>query len=124
MLLAAGLSVLTRAPYAAIICLGLGAVVHSVVRPSRAGRERAEGGARDHALQQTGLVQGANGISCPKCGGTQFKRRRTPGGRVAVGAGAVAFGPAGAAVGAAATQQRVQCVTCGLYFRSADASGA
>ena len=51
------------------------------------------------------------GIACPKCGGTQFKAKRSA---TAKTLGVVTFG-----VGAAlAPKSQVKCVTCGKkYFR-------
>lgn len=47
-------------------------------------------------------VQGAGGLACPKCGGTQFKAKRSAGGKVGLGL--------------LAPKTRVKCVTCGAQY--------
>ncbi|QZN86944.1 hypothetical protein [Cellulomonas sp. C5510] len=53
---------------------------------------------------------------CPKCGGVQFKARRTVGQRMKVGTATVMTGGAGGLVAAKAVKQRVQCITCGTFY--------
>lgn len=70
---------------------------------------------RDHELQHQGLEQNESGPpSCPKCGGTQFKLRRSPTRRAGIATAGALTGGVGAL--AAAGKQKVQCVTCGLFF--------
>lgn len=53
--------------------------------------------------------QTAEGVACPKCGGAQFKTRRSTRARWGVAATGL--------VGLAATSQKqVQCVTCGTKY--------
>jgi hypothetical protein len=47
-------------------------------------------------------VQGGAGLQCPKCGGTQFKAKRSAGGKMALGV--------------LAPKTRVRCVTCGTQY--------
>jgi DNA-directed RNA polymerase subunit RPC12/RpoP len=47
-------------------------------------------------------VQGQAGLACPKCGGTQFKAKRSAGGKVGLGL--------------LAPKTRVRCVTCGAQY--------
>lgn len=61
------------------------------------------------------LEQTPNGVKCPKCGGTQFKARRTAGDRGKIAAGWVTTG-VGAILSARKHQQKVQCVTCGTFY--------
>lgn len=49
---------------------------------------------------------------CPKCGGTQFKARRSTGGRVKT----VVYGAVFLPLAAIPKQTQVQCVTCGTKF--------
>lgn len=53
-------------------------------------------------LSSVGAKTG-HGLACPKCGGTQFKAKRSMGGKVMVGV----FAP----------KSHVRCVTCGLEFK-------
>jgi len=66
------------------------------------------------------LDTGSGSPTCPKCGGTQFKARRTVGQRfgiVAVGALTLPISAgAGALAAAKGMKQRVQCVTCGMFY--------
>lgn len=52
----------------------------------------------------------AAGLACPKCGGTQFKAKRSAGGK-ALGA------PLGGVGAMLAPKTRVKCVTCGTEYR-------
>lgn len=47
-------------------------------------------------------VKGQAGLACPKCGGTQFKAKRSAGGKVGLGL--------------LAPKTRVRCVTCGAQY--------
>jgi hypothetical protein len=47
-------------------------------------------------------VKGQAGLGCPKCGGTQFKAKRSAGGKVGLGL--------------LAPKTRVRCVTCGAQY--------
>ncbi|MBV9293385.1 MAG: hypothetical protein JO222_13130 [Frankiales bacterium] len=75
-------------------------------RERRASRPRAT---RSTPISSAGKVDGG-GLACPRCGGTQFKARRSTKAR----AGIVMTG----AVGAVATRQtQVTCVTCGTRWK-------
>jgi hypothetical protein len=57
------------------------------------------------------------GLACPKCGGTQFKARRSKGARVGIAATTIATGGlAGLGAAAVTKQRKVQCVTCGTIY--------
>lgn len=47
-------------------------------------------------------VKGQAGLGCPKCGGTQWKAKRSAGGKVALGL--------------LASKTRVRCETCGAQY--------
>ena len=47
-------------------------------------------------------VQGGGGLQCPKCGGSQFKAKRSAGGKMTLGV--------------LAPKTRVKCVTCGTQY--------
>jgi DNA-directed RNA polymerase subunit RPC12/RpoP len=47
-------------------------------------------------------IKGGTGVQCPKCGGTQFKAKRSAGGKVGLGV--------------LAPKTRVRCVTCGTQY--------
>ena len=57
---------------------------------------------------------------CPRCGGTQFKARRTVGQRLGIGAITAVTLPVsavgGGLVAAKRMKQKVQCVTCGTFY--------
>jgi hypothetical protein len=108
-------------PVVAIVAVGLGVVAYFLRWPTGAMRAQMAAAERDADHRGQGLTLNEQGVlACPKCGGTQFKLRRTAGQRVAVGSATVLFGLIGAGAGAAATDQRVQCVTCGLFYEKAD----
>jgi hypothetical protein len=67
----------------------------------------------DDVLQRT-----PHGLACPKCGGTQFKARRTAGDRTMIALGTVTTG-VGGILSAQKRQQKVQCVTCGTFYERA-----
>lgn len=58
--------------------------------------------------------------TCPKCGGTQFKARRTVKQRFGIAAVGALTLPISAGAGALAAskgmKQRVQCITCGTFY--------
>jgi hypothetical protein len=54
----------------------------------------------------------AAGLACPKCGGTQFKAKRSAAGKT-IGTAAT-LGVAGAFL---APKSRVKCITCGTEYR-------
>lgn len=56
------------------------------------------------------------GIRCGKCGGTQFKARRTGSQRARIVAVGVLSGGLGAAGSARRNEQKVQCITCGTFY--------
>lgn len=56
------------------------------------------------------------GLQCPRCGGMQFKARRSKAARAGVAVSTIAFPPLGAAAVAATKKKRVQCVTCGTVY--------
>ena len=83
----------------------------------RAEKRKFQEQARDIEMQNQGLDHNEAGHpACPKCGGTQFKLRRTPGRRAGIGTATVLAGGVGAL--AAAGKQKVQCVTCGLFYNT------
>jgi len=101
-----------------LIVAGLAALMWAG-RHEYAGEQRARAAARetDARFREAGLMASSDAPPrCPKCGGTQFKLRRTGGQRAAIGTATVLFGLIGAGAGAAATNQQVQCVTCGLFY--------
>jgi hypothetical protein len=57
---------------------------------------------------------------CPRCGGEQFKARRTVGQRLGIGVIAAVTFPVsavgGGMVAAKRIKQKVQCVTCGTFY--------
>jgi O-antigen ligase len=55
----------------------------------------------DRKISKVG-VRGAAGLGCPKCGGAQFKAKRSGVGKVGLGL--------------LAPKTRVRCVTCGTQF--------
>lgn len=57
--------------------------------------------AEENKISKVG-VQGANGLQCPKCGGTNFKAKRSAGGKMGLGL--------------LAPKTRVRCVTCGAQY--------
>ena len=67
-----------------------------------------------------GLDTGDGGPVCPKCGGTQFKARRTVGQRLGIAAVGTLTLPLSAGAGALAAakgmKQKVQCITCGTFY--------
>lgn len=87
-------------------------------------RRRENGGSypakKKRAPEPTGLVQTPDGPRCPKCGGSQFKARRTLGQRLGIGAATVLSAPVSAGAGGVAAakvaKQKVQCVTCGTFY--------
>ena len=57
------------------------------------------------------------GLACPKCGGAQFKARRSGAARAGIVGTTIATGGVGGIVAAGATKQkRVTCVTCGTVY--------
>ncbi len=75
---------------------------------------RQKPGGKVHAPISEVARRDASGIACPKCGGTQFKARRTGAARAGITGAAVLTAGLGGLAGAAATKQkRVTCVTCG-----------
>lgn len=83
----------------------------------QADKRKMESVAHDQEFQRQGLSHNEDGHpACPKCGGTQFKLRRTPGRRAGIGTATVLAGGVGAL--AAAGKQKVQCITCGLFYNT------
>lgn len=70
---------------------------------------------REQELRAAGPQMTERGLACPKCGGTQFKARRTAGDRTRIAAGTVTTG-VGGIFSARKNQQKVQCVTCGTFY--------
>lgn len=69
------------------------------------------------AISEVGRVEGQAGLACPKCGGGQFKARRSTAARVGVATTTVATGGlAGLGAAAVTKQKQVQCVTCGAKY--------
>jgi hypothetical protein len=68
-------------------------------------------------ISQIGIRTGG-GLACPRCGGTNFKARRSTKGRAGiVGATLLTGGLLGTAAGAGLTKQAwVTCITCGSLF--------
>ena len=60
-------------------------------------------------ISQAGVRSGSGGLACPKCGGSQFKARRSSAARAAV----ITTGVAGAL---ATKKTQVTCETCGTRF--------
>ena len=56
------------------------------------------------------------GLQCPRCGGIQFKARRSKAARAGVAASTIAFAPLGAVAVGVTKKKRVQCVTCGTIY--------
>ena len=58
-----------------------------------------------------------SGLACPKCGGMQFRARRSGAARAGIVGTTVATGGIGGIVAAGVTKQkRVTCVTCGTVY--------
>jgi hypothetical protein len=70
---------------------------------------RAQRGTRTQRISEVG-TQVPGGLACPKCGGTQFKARRSNTKRVTLAATAAIATPL-------TRQTQVQCVTCGTKFK-------
>lgn len=69
------------------------------------------------AISTVGKADGQPGLACPKCGGAQFKARRSTAARATIGAATVATGGiAGLGAAAVTRQKQVQCVTCGAKY--------
>lgn len=68
-------------------------------------------------ISQVGTPSTGGGLACPKCGGTQFKARRSKGARAGIGVVSVASLGLGAASLAVKKKNRVQCVTCGNIYQ-------
>jgi|GEM_PF-3578586 len=102
--------------YLGVALAVLGAIIFFLAWPTETMRKDAQLSAADKAHQDHGLIAGDGPPRCPKCDGTQFKLRRTGGQRAAIGTATVLFGLIGAGAGTVATNQRVQCVTCGLFY--------
>ena len=74
-----------------------------------------------HPRRTSAQLDTSGGLpTCPKCGGTQFKARRTVGQRLKIGTIAVLTAPISAGVGGLAAakgvRQKVQCITCGAFY--------
>lgn len=68
-------------------------------------------------ISSVGKAEGQAGLACPKCGGGQFKARRSTAARATIGAATVATGGlAGLGAAAVTRQKQVQCVTCGAKY--------
>lgn len=74
----------------------------------KAAQRRAAKVAKSRPISQVGKVEGATGLACPKCGGNQFKARRSNGKRVALAPMAI--------LTPLTSQNQVQCVTCGAKY--------
>lgn len=56
-------------------------------------------------------------LACPKCGGTQFKAKRSTKSRAGIVAGSAVTLGVGLVAAAATKQTRVKCVTCGTEYQ-------
>lgn len=93
----------------------------AAAREARESRQVGRGSAVDVPISRVGKTGGQGvGLACPRCGGAQFKQRRSRGGRAGIVAGTVLLPGIGTVAGAALTKQKqVQCVTCGARYRRA-----
>lgn len=76
---------------------------------------------KKHTPQEVSELDTSSGApACPKCGGSQFKARRTVGQRIGIGVITAVSFPVSAAggglVAAKRMKQKVQCVTCGTFY--------
>lgn len=71
--------------------------------------QRRPGNTVHQPISSVGVRSESAGLACPKCGGTNFKAKRSAGAKVA----GATFGVVGAL---AMPKRRVKCVTCGTEF--------
>lgn len=90
-------------------------LVYFVIWPTRSMKAQRSTDAQERELRAAGPQMTERGLACPKCGGTQFKARRTAGDRTKIAAGTVTTG-VGGVFSARKNQQKVQCVTCGTFY--------
>jgi len=96
------------------------------IAAEEARRHRDNGGAaiypsrRRQKPEHPELDLSSGAPTCPKCGGAQFKARRTVGQRFRIGVIAAVTLPVsaggGGMVAAKRIKQKVQCVTCGTFY--------